>query len=215
MTHRFIALLIGGVLLAASGRAQQPAAQDQIVNQAIARESALLQSLRSVTPVAETYIQELAPDNDFGTVPTTDHYFLGRIDLSRGITQTSYLRKSGDGKDPWTLMASYFPRTVNVILDGLESYKAILKRRRRKLDEVLRLAGQHSSADAQRMCDAVAAACVRAFDRVREIEPVMPRHLREEVYNWLSLMPGLRGKQKELRREFEHFLETKVERELL
>ena len=127
----------------------------------------------------------------------------------------SDLRKSGDGKDPWTLMASYFPRTVNVILDGLESYKAILKRRRRKLDEVLRLAGQHSSADAQRMCDAVAAACVRAFDRVREIEPVMPRHLREEVYNWLSLMPGLRGKQKELRREFEHFLETKVERELL
>jgi len=127
----------------------------------------------------------------------------------------SDLRKSGDGKDPWTLMASYFPRTVNVILDSLESYKAILKRRRRKLDEILRLAGQHGSADAQRMCDAIAAACVRAFDRAREMEPVMPKHLREEVYNWLSLMPGLRGKQKELRREFEHFLETKVERDFL
>jgi hypothetical protein len=127
----------------------------------------------------------------------------------------SDLRKGGDGKDPWTLMASFFPRTLNVIMDSLESYKAILKRRHRKLDEVLRLAGQHSSADAQRMCDAVAAACVRSLDRVRELEPVMPKHLREEVYNWLSLMPGLRGKQKELRREFEHFLETKVERDLL
>jgi len=102
-----------------------------------------------------------------------------------------------------------------VTLDSLESYKTILKRRHRKLDEVLRLAGQHSSADAQRMCDGVAAACVRGLDRARSLEPVMPKHLREEVYNWLSLMPGLRGKQKELRREFEHYLEMKVEKDLL
>jgi hypothetical protein len=44
---------------------------------------------------------------------------------------------------------------------------------------------------------------------------VMPKHLREEVYNWLALMPGLRGKEKDLRKEFEHFLERKVERDLL
>jgi len=112
-------------------------------------------------------------------------------------------------------MASYYPRTVNIILDSLSSYKTIMKRRHRKLDEILRLAGQHSSADAQRMCEEVAAACVRAFDRVREIEPVMPKHLREEVYNWLSVMPGLKGAQKELRKEFERFLERKVEKELL
>jgi hypothetical protein len=56
---------------------------------------------------------------------------------------------------------------------------------------------------------------VRALDRVREIEPVMPRHLREEVYNWLPRMPGLRGKEKALRREFEHHLERKVQRDLL
>ena len=127
----------------------------------------------------------------------------------------SDLRSAGDGSEPWTLMASHYPRTVSVVLDGLESYKTILKSRHRRLDEVLRLAGQHSSADAQRMCDGVAAACVRALDRVRESEPVMPKHLREEVYNWLALMPGLRGKQKELRREFEHCLEMKVEKDLL
>jgi len=44
---------------------------------------------------------------------------------------------------------------------------------------------------------------------------VMPKHLREEVYNWLALMPGLRGKAKDLRKEFERFLERKVERDLL
>jgi hypothetical protein len=65
------------------------------------------------------------------------------------------------------------------------------------------------------MCDEVAAAVVRALDRVREAAPVMPRHLREEVYNWLPLMPGLRGKEKALRREFERYLEHKVQRDLL
>ena len=127
----------------------------------------------------------------------------------------SDLRAAGDSSDPWSLMASFYPRTANVVLDSLQSYKTIMKRRHRRLDEVLRLAGQHSSADAQRMCDEVAGACVRAFERVRALEPVMPKHLREEVYNWLSLMSGLRGKEKDLRKEFELYLEQKVEKELL
>jgi hypothetical protein len=83
------------------------------------------------------------------------------------------------------------------------------------MDEVIRLAGQHSTADAQKMCDEIAMQCVRALDRVRVMEPVMPKHLREEVFNWLALMPGLRGNEKELRKEFERFLERKVERDLL
>jgi len=121
----------------------------------------------------------------------------------------------GERAGPWNPMASFYPRTVTVQLDGLGSYQAIMRRRHRKLDEVIRLAGQHSSADAQRMCDEVASACVRAFDKVRTLEPVMPKHLRQEVYNWLSLMPGLRGKEKQLRKEFERYLEQKVERDLL
>jgi hypothetical protein len=80
---------------------------------------------------------------------------------------------------------------------------------------VLRLAAQHSSADAQVMCENVAAACVRALDRVLTMEPVMPKHVREEVYNWLALLPSLHGKEKALRKEFERYLERKVERDLL
>jgi hypothetical protein len=112
-------------------------------------------------------------------------------------------------------MASFYPRTAVILVDGLGAYRAMVKRRRRRLDEVSRLAGQHASADAQRMCDGVAAAVVRALDRVRRLSPAMPRHLREEVYNWLALMPGLRGKEKALRREFERHLERKVQRDLL
>jgi hypothetical protein len=134
-------------------------------------------------------------------------------DIPAVILRTDF-RAAGDGSDPWNLMASFYPRTASIIIDSLASYKTLLARRR-KIDEVVRLAGQHSSADAQRSCEQIAAACVRALDRVRGIEPVMPRHLREEAYNWLALMPGLRGKQKVLRKELETCLERKVERGLL
>jgi nucleoside 2-deoxyribosyltransferase len=124
-------------------------------------------------------------------------------------------RRGAGARSEWNLMANYYPRTSILALDALGAYVAIVKKRHRKLDEVIRLAGQHSSADAQRMCDEIAAAVVRAFDRVRDTEPVMPRHLQEEVYHWLSHMPGLRGEEKALRREFERHLERKVQRNLL
>ena len=71
------------------------------------------------------------------------------------------------------------------------------------------------SATAALVCDQLALSVVRALDRVVVIEPVMPKYLREEVYAWLALMPGLRGKEKMLRKELERVLEQKVERELL
>ena len=112
-------------------------------------------------------------------------------------------------------MATGFPRTATVIVPGLPDYRAALQRRQRRVEHALHLAGQHSSAAAQLVCEHVAAQCVRAFDRVLAIEPIMPKHLREEVYQWLALMPGLHGKEKELRKEFERHLERKVERDLL
>jgi|CZKI01.1.fsa_nt_gi nucleoside 2-deoxyribosyltransferase len=152
------------------------------------------------------------PDLDSGTVA---EFMLAKFADIPSVVLRSDRRGFAPRSPQWNPMVNFFPRTVVVSLDGLAAYKAILRRRQRKLDEVIRLAGQHSSADAQRMCDEVAAAVVRALDRVRETEPVMPRHLREEVYNWIPMMPGLRGKEKALRREFEHHLERKVQRNLL
>ncbi len=152
------------------------------------------------------------PDLDSGTLV---EFMIAKFADIPSVILRSDRRGAGGRLPQWSLMANYFPRTAVVSLDGLGAYKTILKKRRRRLDEVIRLAGQHSSADAQRMCDDVAAAVVRALDRVREAEPVMPRHLREEVYNWIPLMPGLRGKEKALRREFENHLERKVQRDLL
>jgi len=151
-------------------------------------------------------------DLDSGTVA---EFMIAKFADIPSVILRSDRRGSGGRQPQWNPMANFYPRTAVLSVDGVGAYRAILKKRHRKMDEVIRLAGQHSSADAQRLCDEVASTVVRAFDRLRDSEPVLPRHLREEAYNWLSILPGLRGKEKPLRREFERFLERKVERSLL
>lgn len=153
-------------------------------------------------------------DLDSGTV--IEFMFAKFADVPSVLLRTD-IRNAGDHRDdPWNLMASFFPRTTNVIVPSLFDYRGALHRRQRRgLDHALHLAGQHSSATAQLVWENVAAQCVRAFDRVLAMQPVMPKHLREEAYQWLALAPGLRGKEKELRKEFERHLQTKVERDLL
>jgi hypothetical protein len=116
-------------------------------------------------------------------------------------------------------LTDYYPRTATLALDSLHTYRALQHRRTRgrpaAVDEVVRLAGQHASATAAVLCDQVAAAVVRALDKVIAAEPVMPRVLREGVYDWLAFMPGLRGKTKDLRKEFGRRLAAKVKKGLL
>jgi nucleoside 2-deoxyribosyltransferase len=152
-------------------------------------------------------------DLDSGTV--VEFMFAKFADIP-AVLLRSDIRNAGDyRREPWNLMASFFPRTTTVIVPSLFNYRAVLPRRHRRLDDALRLAGQHSSAGAQVVCERLAAQCVRAFERLLAVAPVMPRHLREEAYQWLALLPALHGKEKALRREFERHLEQKVERDLL
>lgn len=133
-----------------------------------------------------------------------------RTDVRRGGDQ------GGDARDPWTLMASYYPRTVTVRTPSLPDYRKLQAKRLKSVrTDVVRLAGQHASATASLVCDALAVRIVRALDRVRSQPPHLPRHLREEIYQWLALLPALRGKPKALRKELEHALERKVKKELL
>ncbi|MSU25454.1 MAG: nucleoside 2-deoxyribosyltransferase [Opitutus sp.] len=153
------------------------------------------------------------PDLDSGTV--VEFMFAKFADLPAVLLRTD-LRHAGDFRgEPWNLMTSFFPRTATIVAPSLFDYLGALRHRHRRRDAALRLAGQHSSATAQLVCERIAAQCVRALDRVLALEPVMPRHLREEVYAWLARLPGLRGKEKALRKEFEHCLEQKVARDLL
>lgn len=68
---------------------------DQIVDNAIARERALIQMLRARTPLIETYLQDLRFDARAGRVPVRDHYFFGRMDLKETVDRQNYLPRRG------------------------------------------------------------------------------------------------------------------------
>jgi hypothetical protein len=59
-----------------------PTTMDQVVDRAIAREHALMDALKTRTPLMETYLQNLTNDPQLGPVPKEDHYFFGRMDLA-------------------------------------------------------------------------------------------------------------------------------------
>jgi len=168
------------------------------------------QDIRSLVSCDFALFNFDGPDLDSGTV--VEFMFAKFADIP-SVVLRSDVRSAGDGPDPWNLMASHYPRTVTVKIPSLSTYRSI--RGRARHEDVVRLAGQHASADAQLMCERVADACVRALNRVASTEPVMQKYMREEVYHWLAAMPGLRGKEKRLRKEFEGYLEGKVEKDLL
>jgi Peptidase family M48 len=70
-----------------------PTTMDQVVDRAVAREHALMDMLKNRTPLVETYLQNLKPDPQLGAVPSQDHYFLGRLDLTDSIDRRDYLTK--------------------------------------------------------------------------------------------------------------------------
>ena len=73
---------------------QPPATtMDQVVDRAIGREHALMDLLKTRTPLVETYLQNLKPDPQLGPIPKEDHYFLGRMDLGESVDRRDYLSK--------------------------------------------------------------------------------------------------------------------------
>jgi hypothetical protein len=100
---------------------------DQVIDRTIFQENSLLKILRGEHPVVETYIQDLGHDPDFGTVPRTDHYYLGKLDLSNGVTSSSFIpgkNSKTSALDAFTHMFSiqYMPRgfAQMLLIDGAD-----------------------------------------------------------------------------------------------
>jgi hypothetical protein len=67
---------------------------DQVVDRALEREHALIEMLKTRTPLVETYLQNLKFDPQVGPTPVQDHYFLGRMDLGESMDRRDYLSKN-------------------------------------------------------------------------------------------------------------------------
>jgi hypothetical protein len=68
---------------------------DEALNFAIAKENRLDQKLHGMQPLIETYVQQMQRDQALGSVPKSDNYFLGKLDLSNGVNHDSYMREPG------------------------------------------------------------------------------------------------------------------------
>jgi len=113
--HLSFALILAGAFAGAAG-AQQTQTADQTqpqagastsspvttVNQAIdriiAREHDENATIRRYNPIIETYIQDMKPDPQMGSIPVKDHYFLGQAILSKGVVDQSILEVKGRHK---------------------------------------------------------------------------------------------------------------------
>ena len=61
-------------------------AADDIVDRMTKAERAVLERLRTSHPLMEVYVQNVAPDEARGWVPTDDNYFLGQLQVDEGPT---------------------------------------------------------------------------------------------------------------------------------
>jgi Peptidase family M48 len=82
-----------GIALAPQNTPRTPVSIDQVVDQIIEREHALMAFLKNRTPLVETYLQNLTPDQKLGALPKEDHYFLGRLDMADIVDRRDYLAK--------------------------------------------------------------------------------------------------------------------------
>src|SRR5580704_15878517 len=59
--------------------------QSALVDKAISQEKVLIKSIRTRTPLVETYIQDTKPDIKLYQVPVDDQYMLSRVDFNKGF----------------------------------------------------------------------------------------------------------------------------------
>lgn len=82
------------------------------INRIIAREHEEVATIRRYDPIVETYIQEMRPDKEMGSVPTKDSYFLGQADLAQGVIDENMLgsdKKSSLGElNPLSHVVNFF-----------------------------------------------------------------------------------------------------------
>ena len=69
--------------------------QAALVEKAIGREKVVIKNIQQRTPLVETYIQNMKPDEKLYEVPVSDYYTLNRVDFRKGFTDKPYASAKG------------------------------------------------------------------------------------------------------------------------
>jgi hypothetical protein len=75
-----------------------PGSFNEVVDRIVEREHFFSAQMRHLHPLAETYIQNMKTDKELGAVPVSDQYFLGRLDLTNGTDDRSFMGQPGFGR---------------------------------------------------------------------------------------------------------------------
>jgi Peptidase family M48 len=75
-----------------------PATLNDVMDRVIQKEHLFLAQMRHMRPMVETYLQDLKSDSSGNPQPVKDQYFLGRLDMSDGPEDTSFIGQPGFGR---------------------------------------------------------------------------------------------------------------------
>jgi len=75
-----------------------PRSFDEMMERVVQKEHLFVAQMRHMHPMVETYLQNLRTDKNENTVPVKDQYFLGRLDMSDGPEDTSFVGQPGFGR---------------------------------------------------------------------------------------------------------------------
>jgi hypothetical protein len=80
------------------GQSAPPAATlNDVMDRVVQREHYFVAQMRHMHPMVETYLQDLKNDADGHPDPVKDQYFLGRLDMSEGAEDVSFVGQPGFG----------------------------------------------------------------------------------------------------------------------
>jgi len=80
-----LALLLATTMFGvAHGQQGRTVTVEEVIERITKSETAVLTRMKAFHPLVEVYIQNLAPDDQLGTIPTQDEYFLGQFDFKDG-----------------------------------------------------------------------------------------------------------------------------------
>jgi hypothetical protein len=70
---------------------------NDVIDNVIKREHMFIAQMRHLHPMVETYLQDLKNDKAGNVIPVNDRYFLGRLDMTDGPEDTSFINQPGFG----------------------------------------------------------------------------------------------------------------------
>jgi hypothetical protein len=116
------ALILSGMGSLALAETPKPADQartmEDVIDRVITNENRGSQGMRQYSPLVETYIQNLKPDKELGSVPAGDKYFLGRADFSKGVSLVSLTDVNTKGKKIFGSIGNFFSFSAEFVPGG-------------------------------------------------------------------------------------------------